>query len=712
MASFSRIAGCVGWAALAVVLCAGQGVAAERSISIPVLFESNAGQFPDSVRFASRTAGYHLSLTSHGAALRFPAAKSALELSFVGSNPAAEISGVDPLRSSSSYFLGNDRTKWRTGVAQYRRVRYGSLYPGVDLFWYTANDHLEYDLVLRPGADPKKIRMRVRGAARLRVTPEGDLAVEAGDLRFLHKKPVLYQEGPEGHTLVAGRYRLFGRDQVGFEVGPYDRARTLTIDPVLMYATLLGGTGSTSIKSVKVDSQGLVYVVGSINLADVAAFDGEYQPTYQGSTDVFLAVFNPALTNADSLYYFTYFGGTTGNDIPTDMALDAAGNVYITGSTTSTDMPTKGTTIATTLTLDSISGSTSGTDTFVVEINPGWHALDDLIYATYLGGTGKDVAYGIAVDAAGAIYITGGTASTDFPITTSAYQSVNWNGHDSFISKIDPNAASPLVYSSYLGGELWDEGRSVAVAPDGLVYSAGNTTGTQFPLAGASQPNLPGRISPFIVAWDMSKSGIDSLVYSGYFGGSNIDELRKIAIDPQGRLLLTGYTASPDFPVTADAVQPVLHGYADAFVTRLEMHGANAAVLSYSTFLGGSGDEVAYDITSDATSIYVTGYTLSRDFVTTPDAFQRAYGGGADIFLTKISTGAAQSTLGYSTYVGGSATYVGYGLSVSANGTMYLGGITTNGQVPVTAGNYQGGYGGGASNGFLMILAPDPKPAQ
>jgi hypothetical protein len=722
MVSLSTLAGSVGCcAALAAALSVGQALAVERNISIPVLFEANAGQFPAPVRFAAHTPGYRLSLSSRGAALAFPGAKSALEFSFTGANPAPEITGVEPLRSHSSYLLGNDQAKWKRGVPQYRRVRYGSLYPGVDLFWYSANDRMEYDLVLRPGADPRKIRMRVRGAGSLRITPDGDLAVQAEGVHFLHKKPLLYQEGPAGRTLVAGRYRLLGRDQVGFEVGAYDRARTLTIDPVLMYATMLGGVGSTTIKAVKVDSQGMVYVVGSINQGDVASYDGVYWPNYVSGTDVFLAVFNPALRDADSLYYFTYLGGT-GNDIPNDMALDAAGNVYITGSTTSADFPTKGNAVSTELTLDDADDTdddtdtstdgTSGTDLFVAVLHPGWQALDDLVYATYLGGEAKDVAYGIAVDSDGVIYVTGGTTSTDFPVSDGAYQTINWNGHDSFVSKIDPNSASPLVYSSYLGGELWDEGRSIAVAPNGLVYAAGNTTGSQFPLAGASQSNMPGRICPFLTTWDMTKSGLESLVYSGYFGGSSISEVRKIALDPQGRLLLTGYTASEDFPVTGDALKRTVSGFADAFVTRLEMNGANAAVLSYSTFLGGSGDEVGYDIASDGTSIYVTGYTVSSDFPTTPDAFQGAFGGGADIFLTRIVTGATPSTLGYSTYVGGSATYVGYGLAVSSNGTMYLGGNAANGEMPVTPGTYQGGYGGGAVNGFLMMLAPDAKAAQ
>jgi hypothetical protein len=327
-----------------------------------------------------------------------------------------------------------------------------------------------------------------------------------------------------------------------------------------------------------------------------------------------------------------------------------------------------------------------------------------LVYSTFLGGTTGDTSgSGIAVDRKGLIYVIGSTKATDFPLTASAYMGVTWGPQDAFLCQIDPNAGA-LVYSTYLGGELADQGRAIAIAPNGLVYFAVTTESTEFPMAGyAYNYNLTAPFGIVIGVMDMTQVGADSLVYATYFGGSDIQEVRGIAFDAAGNLLVTGYTLATDFPVTPDAVQPKPGGNGDAFVSVVNPLGF-PNFLVYSTYLGGSQGEVAYGIAGDsAGNIYVSGYTLSPDFPTTGDAIEPQWGGGIDLFLTKLKPGTpGPAGLVSSTYIGERGVYSPSALVLGRDGTIYLVGSGGVG-LPSTADALQG-YGGGASDGFIMVL--------
>jgi hypothetical protein len=342
---------------------------------------------------------------------------------------------------------------------------------------------------------------------------------------------------------------------------------------------------------------------------------------------------------------------------------------------------------------------------FVLELNPfGLSGAVSLVYSTFLGGTtGDTTGNGIAVDRNGLIYVIGATKATDFPLTDSAYQSVTWGPQDAFLCQLDPNAGV-LVYSTYLGGELADQGRAILVAPNGLVYFAVSTESTEFPMAGyAFNYNLTSPYGIVIGVMDMTQTGAASLVYATYFGGSDIQEVRGMAFDSAGRLLLTGYTLATDFPVTPDAFQPKPGGNGDAFVSVVNpMDGLHFLV--YSTYLGGSQGEVAYGIAGDsAGNIYVTGYTLSPDFPTTADGFEPQWGGGTDLFLAKLKPGTpGPGGLLSSTYIGQRGVYSPTALTLGRDGTIYMVGWGTVG-LPSTANALQG-YGGGLSDGFLIVL--------
>jgi hypothetical protein len=667
------------------------------SPKLPIVFEPNAGRWNPEVKFTARTDDYRVLLTAHGAELRSSNSRT-VSISLVNANPRPELSGSDPLRCRTNYFLGNRKENWLTGVENYERVRYRAVYPGIDMVYYGAGRELEYDFVVSPGADLSRIRLRFQGIGHMAVTPEGNLLVESSGARLIEKRPVVYQDQP-GSTRreISGRFKVLGPTEVGFEVAAYDRMRPLTIDPALSYSTLLGSSGADSVTGVKVDKAGLVYVSGFMSNGDFAAAASAYQGPTSGTSAVFIAVLDPSKQGSDSLLYFTYIGGS-GADVSNSMALDASGNIYLTGSTSSTDFPTVG------ASQSALAGGAS-IDAFALKFNylaPGAAAL---VFSTYIGGSDIDIGYGIDLDQQGAMYITGSTLSSDFPVTSSAYAAVRFGNSDAFIVKVDPNSGS-LAYASYLGAENDDAGRAIAVAPNGTVYLAGETDGTQFPQAGNQyQSTFLGGGDVFIAIMDLTQSKVGSLLYSTYFGGSKLDNVRKIALDPNGKLLLTGYTLSPDFPVTPGALQATMTGPANIFVTRLDLAAATSGTVLYSTYFGGSGGDVAYDITSDAAgAIYLTGYTLSIDFPVTPDAMQLQNGGGFNGFISKLNLASDKSSLLYSTYVGQDGINVGYGVAVSAAGAIYAGGQSAADNVTTTANAVQPDFAGGLSDGFFLVV--------
>jgi hypothetical protein len=665
--------------------------------NMPVRFEANAGQHNSNVKFTARTDGFSLFFTKRDVVFVPSGSSKAVTISLVNGAAAPVVEGIDPLPAKASYFTGKQRDQWTTGVNQYGRVRYSGVYSGVDLVYYGTGRQLEYDFILKPNADARQIRMKFSGADAVRMSADGDLLVRAGAQELKQKRPVAYQLGASGERQeVACHFRMAGRRAAGFELGSYDRSRELIIDPPLVYSTYVGGSSDDAITAMVTDRSGIIYMAGTTHSGDIAGTDNSFQGTPGGLTDIFVARINPTRTGAAAVTAFTYIGGD-GNDIPTGLAIGPDGLLYLTGSTTSTNFPMTG---------NGVSAALSGTqDAFVVKIYP---SLDGLIYSTYLGGTDVEAAYGIAVDSTG-IYITGVTLSTDFPTSSNAVQSVTAGGHDAFITKLDINGGS-IVYSTYLGGERTDEGRGIVIAPTGRVYVTGWTSSGGFPSVGnAYQAQSQGGGDIFIAGLDLSL-GAGALVYSSYLGGGGDDEPRKLALDASGSLLLTGFTLSTNFPTTSGAYQPTQGGIGNAFVVKFDPRQSFVNSLQYSSYLGGASGEAGYDIVSDATGkIYVTGYTFSSTFPTTANALQPLYGGGANAFVTKLDPAIAGAPgLLYSTYLGGGSLTIGYGVSASNDGLIYVGGFTRERKLAVTDNSYQPSAPGvtGSSDGFVTVIDP------
>jgi hypothetical protein len=617
---------------------------------IPLSFEVNRGQTAAEVDFFSQGNGYSLFLTATETVLSLqkpePAAgdgtatpdAAVLRSRFVGANPQPQVVGVDQLASTSNYFIGNDPSQWQTAIANYGRVEYQDLYPGVDLVFYGNQRQLEYDYVVAPGADPGVIKLAIDGAESMALDGQGDLVLHTSGGDVLEQAPEVYQNSGGVCQPISGQFVLEGDDHVGFALGAYDRSQPLVIDPVLSYSTYLGGSGTDEGQAIAVDAAGDAYVTGYTSSTNFPTAAGAFQTSYGGgAADAFVAKLNPTGT---ALVYSTYLGGT-GNDYGQGIAVDAAGDAYVTGLTASANFPT------TPGAYQRSFGGGSGYDAFVTQLNPTGTAL---VYSTYLGGSNHDYGDGIAVDAAGNAYVTGGTSSANFPTTAGAlrtsYGAVYGNA---FVTKLNPTGTA-LVYSTYLGGTSNDYGNGIAVDASGDAYVTGHTDSTDFPITPGAYQTAFG--NAFMAK--LNPTGT-ALVYSTYLGGSGDDQGHGIAVDADGNAYVTGdgaFVAKLN-PTGTDLVYSTYLGGSGAgrgiavdadgnayvtgdgaFVAKLNPAGT---VLVYSTVLGGSG--AGYGIAVDAAgNAYVTGYTGSANFPTTPGAFQTTYGGGSyDAFVAKIA---------------------------------------------------------------------------
>ena len=498
---------------------------------LPLSFEANHGQTDRQVKFLSRGSAYTLFLTSNETVLSLskpatpvarrridtvamgqevvenkPITTTVLRMRLLGANPAAEISGLEELVGKSNYFIGNDPKKWRTNVPNYARVKYRDVYPGVDLVYYGNQRELEYDFVVAPGGDPQAIRLGIEGAKKAVIDAQGDLVLHTNEGDVCLHKPTIYQEVDGAKQPIAGHYVLRDKRQAGFEVGAYDAARPLVIDPVLSYSTYLGGSGSfESGIGIAVDSAGSAYVTGDTNSTNFPTTSGAFQTTFGGGfSDAFVTKLNPA---GSALVYSTYLGGSA-DDRGHGIAVDSAGNAYVTGVTASTNFPTTSGAFQTTF-----GGAPS--DAYVTKLNPAGSAL---VYSTYLGGVENDQGSAIAVDSAGSAYVTGLTFSTNFP-TASPIQAAKAGDFDAFVTKLNA-AGSALVYSTYLGGSGFDWGHGIAVDSAGNAYVAGQTRSTNFPTASPIQAANAGDFDVFVTKLNAAGS---ALVYSTYLGGSNVD---------------------------------------------------------------------------------------------------------------------------------------------------------------------------------------------
>lgn len=635
--------------------------------SLPLRFEANSGQWPSNVKFASRSSERRIVLGESEAVI------GNLTLRPVNGNRNPRIEGVGKLKSGATYLLGNDRSAWRGDVPSFNSVAYRSVYPGIDLIYKGAGRRVEYDFVVAPQADPAAIRMEFAGASQVRVDRDGSLvATIDGKEELRQQPPFAFQEDAAGsRTQVAAHFRVIGKNQVTFTLGGYDRSRALTIDPVLV-ATYFGGDAIDVATTVAVDSQNQVWVAGYTNSTTLPLAGTPYSTDRVGNTDIFVAKFNPNVEGADSLVWSTYFGGD-GAEKPTAMALSTDGFLYLTGDTASTNFPLGGSPAQNALKGD--------TDAFLVKLSRSQQGTDALWYGTYLGGDQKDYGLAVTVDAQNRPYIAGySTTSDGFTFVGGSFQTSFRGGYDAFFALFEPGASSSLIYSTFLGGGKTDVATGIAVDRDGIVHLTGYTMSEDFPYTdGAYRTSYAGRGDIFYMRADITKNGLDGYLYATYIGGSDADLAYGMVQDSAGFLYVTGYTFSNDFPIFGNSLRDVRAGGSDVFLLRIDPAGPASNPITYSTYLGGSGSELAYGISvSPAGSVAITGYTDSTDFPAFGNPLQSRPGGALDAFLMLIDFAPANPVLRYSSYIGGDSPDFGYQVAQDSRGNFYVVGSTTS----------------------------------
>jgi len=664
---------------------------------LPLYFIQNHGQLDKKVKYYEKASGSAMYFTKEGVYISLIKQESKkvtkkdakperqteaklIKLFFLKGALNPEIVAEGRLEGKVNYFIGNDSKKWKTDIPTYSSVLYKEVYKGIDIRFYGNQRQLEYDVIVKPGADPSKVKIAYEGIEGLRLKDNGEMEVVVKNskgeekIALIQHKPIIYQEIDGKRKELDGGFVILKNDKdkdvYAFKVPEYDRTRPLIIDPVLVYSTYLGGSDGDYGFGIAVDSQGNAYVTGETSSTNFP-IQNAYQGTFAGLyNDVFVTKLSPS----GSLVYSTYLGGSGQYDFSYGIAVDSSGNAYVTGSTWSTDFPTTQNGFQTTY-------GGGYNDAFVTKLSPEGNSL---VYSTYLGGSGMDVGHSIAVDSSGNAYVTGYTDSTNFP-TQNAYQGSRSGDYDAFVTKLSPEGNS-LVYSTYLGGSGGDRGYGIAVDSQGNAYVTGLTRSTNFPTQNAYQGSNRGDRDAFVTK--LNPQG-NSLVYSTYLGGSGMDVGNGIAVDSSGNAYVTGKTESTDFP-TQNAYQGRYGGGTyDAFVTKLSPQGNS---LVYSTYLGGSAWDEGCGIAVDSQgNAYVTGETASANFPT-QNAYQGRYGGGTyDAFVTKLSP--EGNSLVYSTYLGGSGEDRGYGIAVDSQGNAYVTGETASANFP-TQNAYQGSNGG------------------
>ena len=640
-------------------------------------------------RFVARGARFSYEFAMNEAVLH--GAKRDLRLQFADASPEAKVAGEETLRSRTGLYFGSDPGRWKRDVPNYGRLRVENLYRGVDLVYYGNAGELEYDLKVAPGTDPREIRMRLEGE-RAHVDRAGNLI--AG---IIQKHPVAYQTSADGTKVaVASRYRKNADGSYGFALGPYDKSRELVIDPVLTLSGYLWGSLQDVASAVGLDAKGFIYVAGTTYSTDFQLNGNSYQTSNGGSSDIFVAKIDPnfqdviyasylggsqaetlngmvvgpagdmyvlgttfssnlptinpaqsSLANSSggssafvawfdsnqSLNYCSYFGGK-GSDVGGAIALDGKSNMWITGGTTSSNLPL----------INAIqNGYYASQDIFVASINPRTTGSSSVVYATYFGGASWDIGRGIAVAPDGTIWVAGATYSTDIEVQGAAYQATYHGGGDAWVAHFDPSlGANGLLYASYLGGSSEEQATNVVVDSKGRATVAGYTISSDFPItSGALQTKYGGNTDVFLSVFDTTNPatpGSGTLAYSTYFGGTGPDTPYDLKQDANGLLYLTGLTLSAGLPSTSNALQSAYDGTIDAFILKANLAHSGSAAVDYFSYLGSDGIQGGYGVAFDSNAnIYLAGGTSGPIFSAFGGAGKNTLAGNMDGYIVGFS---------------------------------------------------------------------------
>lgn len=653
---------------------------------LPISFEENLGQADKEVKFISHGKDYNLLLTSSKAILLTNAKEfESLELEFLGANSNTQLIGKNKLTTKTNYLLGDNENNWQKSVNNYKEVVYKELYPGIDLVVYGKEKNLEYDLVVAPKVDPGLVKLRFQELnnshqTSIEIDKQGDLLIETKSGLVRQHKPFIYQEIEGRQIAINGSYKKHNDNTIGFSLAEYNQDFPLVIDPEISFSTYLGGQLTDQASAIAVDREGNSYIVGTTSSNNFPLVKPLQASPGGGPLDIFIAKLS---ADGSSLVYTTYLGGSS-IDQAFDIAVDSSNNIYITGLTISSNFPTK----------SALQAQKGGGvfDAFVTKINA---SGSELVYSTYLGGNDDDQGFSLAVNQQGNVFVTGSTASRNFPgVTEGVLNGIT----DGFVTELNRQGTA-VIYSRFLGGNDEDEASSIAIDSQDNAYITGDTFSPNFPLKDGVQANLAGGQDAFISK--LNPSG--DVIYSSYLGGTGNDSAIDIAVDLDGNAYITGSTASSNFPIK-DALQIANAGGGDAFITKIT---ANGKELIFSTYLGGTLTDNASSIALDPSgNIYVSGTTFSTNFPMLRPV-QDKNKGNNDVFLTKINS--VGNNLLYSTYLGGAGQDDSLGITVDTLGTTYLAGTSISTDFPVV--NALQSVSAGTADAFIAkILEPLGPP--
>ncbi|MBN8247877.1 MAG: SBBP repeat-containing protein, partial [Verrucomicrobia bacterium] len=687
--------------------------------SVPQGFVPNVGQLRnDAVKFTLRHHGVTAHFTDRGFVLgngqSVPVSHDGMgwespvapRWELVGARPTEPV-GAEALQHTVSFFRGDDPARWRANVPAYRSLRYPEILGGVELHVEERPHGFEYTFRVRPHAKPE-LRFRYEGITALEQSGNGNLVVRTAKGYFTESRPVSFQVIEGVRREVESAFEVVSATEYRITVGPYDERHALVIDPVLDWSSFWGGTQSENSKTVRVAPDGSIVVAGNSVSTDLpespAGFGtGAGVNTAGGAwyRDAYVARFT---RDGTQLLWSGYLGGNGATDEELGwkgLAVNASGDVYVSGFTTSPDFP---------VTLST--PHAGAVDAFITKIKADG---SQILWSRLLGGGDADWSSGLALDPAGDLFIAGYTRSTDLPVTPS-FDATLGGAQDAFVAKL-AGASGVTQWVSYLGGSAEERVVGVAATPDGDAVVVGDTASSDFPVASAFQPVFGGINDAFVTKIAGNGAG---LVWSTFLGGSDKEHDRvvnladpfpaswakgDVALDSAGNVLVVGQTHSPNFPVTPGAYQTTRRGGSDGYVTKLAPNGS----LLWSSFLGGSGpadpdgrEEIAWGVSVNPwDEVLVVGWTQSTDFPTTTGALKTVQSNSSryDGFLSKL--GANGSQLLYSTYLGGSENNdVALGVTCDPLvGRVLVTGWATAASFPTTAGAYQ--------TGCISCLTPD-----
>ncbi|MBX3747985.1 MAG: hypothetical protein KF833_21980 [Verrucomicrobiae bacterium] len=706
---------------------AGSGV--PQRWSLPLAFEPADERAPGDAGYIARGDGYTVYVTGGGALLalsggsgmasgtsdeagqragrreRVTGGERALHLvrlRFEGAETEGEGIPEGPMAGRVHRLRGEDPSGWQTGGGRYGRVRYTEVYPGIDVVFHGHGRELEYDFVVGPGSDPGQARLRFDGVSGVTLGEDGGLRIETGVGMVHQRAPVAFQDGPLGRESVRVGYRIEEDGAIGFELGDYDRDRTLVIDPILSYATFLGGSGVDQCWDIAVDGDGSVWVAGETESASLSNLrilsTNTWSPVFLGGQagiggDAFVARLN---ADGTAVEWFTYLGGSDLDGAFT-LAIGAGGEPVIGGFTSSTNFPvTAGAVMSAVPGLTNRFTGRLPLSGFVTRLTADGSGI---VSSTLFGGDGEDQVIDLEVLEDGRVVAVGSTTSTNLPLPGTTLQAGAGGGTDAFLVVLD-GAGTEVLGGGYLGGSGRDSAEGVAVW-GGMAHVVGITASTNFPVRRAWQSEPGGQADGFVAGYRLA-GGAEAWEYATYFGGGENDYAYRGRMGPTGELWVVGETGSTNFP-TLGSLQSTNAGFIDGFVARF----TEAGTLVSSTYFGGGAVDALWDVAVDGRGrAHVVGESASGTLPGVGEgSLQSTNRGAADLVLAWIDPDGTLLT----TYYGAPGEEVAYGVAADAAGNTYVTGRVLSPLFPVSSTNVaQATFGGGRTDGFVLKVVHEP----